>query len=189
LLFQSVTMSIALRSRRRPVVFSAARALWLACLGLAAFGCAGPGWPDEPGVPVTVSRARNLDAEEAFVDDLTTLRLGEAVPEPIVTPALQHAIRTIAERLQTGSLSAEQARQISAAWGRAVYHRDVDAWALDCSAGRKMWVPPALIDRPTVVISYASAQFRPRSAAADQCATLVVSARGSDAVHMNLSQL
>lgn len=169
-------------------LFPRPSALWAACLGLAAFGCAEPGWPDEPGVPVTVSRARNLDAEEAFVDGLTARRLGETVPEPIVTPALQHANRTIAERLQAGSLSAGQARQVIEAFGRAVYHRDVDAWVLDCSAGRKMWVPSALTSKPTVVISYASAQFRRRSAGADQCATLVVSARGADAVRVSLSE-
>jgi hypothetical protein len=157
----------------------------LGLVALVAFGCGGARWPDEPGIPVAVGRARNLNSDEAFIEALTTRRLGEALPRPIVTPALQRAIRPIAEQLQDGSVSAERALRASQAWGRSAYHRDVDAWVLDCAAGKEMWLPSALIAQPILVISYASAQFRPRSARSEQCATIVVSARGSEVVQMS----
>jgi hypothetical protein len=149
-----------------------------------ALGCAGAGWPDEPGVAVDVVHVQNVRAAQAFVETLTSRRLGEAVPEPIVIASRQEGLRPIAQKLQSGVLSAAQAREAAERWGRHVYRRDVEAWILDCSAGRQMWLPGALVHRPAAVISYAAAYFRPRSMVSEQCGLVVVSGNGAEVVTM-----
>jgi hypothetical protein len=158
-----------------------------AALGLVAalaLGCAGAGWPDEPGVAVALGHVQNVRAVETFVETLTARRFGEAVPEPIVAPSRQLGLRPIAQKLQAGVLSAAQARHAAERWGRSAYHGDVEAWILDCSTGRDMWLPGPLVHRPTAVISYAAAHFRPRSVPSEQCGIIVVSANVADVVKM-----
>jgi hypothetical protein len=147
-------------------------------------GCAGAGWPDEPGLPVPVSHVQNGRAAAVFHDALVARRAGKTVPEPLVTDSLQRWLRPIAERLQSGDASVGATLKMCRRWGRSAYHHDVDAWVLDCAQGRDMWLPPELTTRPTAVISYAAATFRPRSLPNDQCAIVVVSANGSETVSM-----
>ena len=45
-----------------------------------------------------------------------------------------------------------------------------------------MKLPRALVERPSAVLSYATAHFHPRSLASDQCAVLVVALEGGDEV-------
>ena len=45
-----------------------------------------------------------------------------------------------------------------------------------------MKLPSALVERPSAVVSFAAAHFRPRSLASDQCAVLVVALEGSEQV-------
>jgi hypothetical protein len=45
-----------------------------------------------------------------------------------------------------------------------------------------MKLPGALVGRPTLVVSFGAAHFRPRSLANDQCAVLVVALEGDDQV-------
>ncbi|HVZ86317.1 MAG TPA: hypothetical protein VHG72_05070 [Polyangia bacterium] len=150
-------------------------------LALSAFSCASTPWPEEPGVPVAVGLAANVDAGESFLSALTAARAAINLPAPIVTPRYQSDIRNFAEDLQAGKTSAEGARRAILAWAQAAYQRKVLAWALDCAAGRNMPLPSGLTELPTAVISYAAAHFRPRSMAADQCAVLVVALTGTEA--------
>ena len=69
-------------------------------------GCAGHPWPDEPGVPVALSRAANGQADDAFLTRLTADRRAANLPAPLVTPRHQTDIRAFAEDLQAGKLTA-----------------------------------------------------------------------------------
>jgi hypothetical protein len=148
-----------------------------ACLALS-LSCASTPWPDEPGVPVALSRAANVDATDSFLTALTTARQAHDLPAPIVTPRYQSEITIFAEDLQSGKTSVEGARRAIEAWGGATYHHAVDSWLVDCATGAPK-IPPALGERPTAVVSYAAAHFRPRSLGADQCVVLVVAATGA----------
>lgn len=153
----------------------ASRVLWSAagaCLALS-LGCASTPWPDEPGVPVALGRAANVDADDTFLTALTTARQAHGLPAPVVTPSYQSEIRNFAEDLQSGKTSAAGARRAIEAWGGVTYHHAVDSWLVDCASGAPQ-IPPALGELPTAVVSYATAHFRPRSLAADQCVVLVV---------------
>jgi hypothetical protein len=142
-------------------------------------GCASVPWPDEPGVPVTVSRAANLQSEDQFIARLTAARQAMNLPPPITVAQNQEGIRVFAEDLQSAKLSAPAAQRALEKWGQASYHRTVDAWIIDCAAGDAMKLPGALVDRPAAVVSFAAAHFRPRSSASDQCAVLVVATEGA----------
>jgi hypothetical protein len=147
-------------------------------------GCAGPGWPDERGVPVAASSAETNHAEDLFLETLTSRRAGTTLPMPAVAPQLQPKIRQIAEFMRQGILSAVGAEREALRWGAAAYHGDVEAWVLDCNKGAEMALPRTLLDRPTAVITYAAAHFHPRSLASVQCAIILVAAKGGEHVSM-----
>lgn len=144
---------------------------------LALAACATSRWPDEPGKPVTVSQTANVDVADQFFSALTEARHARGLPEPIVTPRTQSEIRNFADDLQAGRTSAPGAQRAIEAWGRVAYHGPVESWLLDCTGGRKVEIPPKLIEQPSAVVAYAAAQFRPASAPVDQCAVLVVARR------------
>lgn len=139
-------------------------------------------WPDEPGVPVAVSQAANVDTGDTFLAMLTEKRRAAGRSDPLVTPRYQADIRSLAADLQIGKASAASVRRAIESWGRAAYQRDVEPWVIDCAAGAEMQIPAQLVELPSAVISYAAARFRPRSLARDQCAVLVVSLTGSETV-------
>jgi hypothetical protein len=151
------------------------------CLALA---CAALPWPDEPGVPVEVSQASNVDAGDVFLAALTDRRRTAGRPAPLVASRYQADIRTFALDLQSGRISATVARRAIESWGQAAYGRTVESWAIDCAAGDRMPIPPQLIELPSAVISYAAAHFRPRSLAQgpNQCAILTVALTGDEPV-------
>ena len=149
-----------------------------ACLALS-LGCASTPWPDEPGVPVALGRAANVEAADSFLSALTTARQSRGLPEPMVTPRYQSEMSTLAEDLQSGKTSAAGARRAIEAWGGATYHHPVESWLLDCASGPPR-IPSALGEHPAAVVSYAAAHFRPRSLAADQCVVLVVVPTGGE---------
>lgn len=157
---------------------------WLGLAALIVGGCESVRWTEVPGSPVAFNHVANLDADEQFIQSLAASRRAQTIPEPIVTPSLQRQLRAIADMLQRGEISLAQARRASERWGSQAYHRDVDAWVLDCARGRDITLPSALVNRPVAVISYASAHHRPPTDASVRCATLVVTANGSDAVQM-----
>jgi len=143
-----------------------------ACLALS-LGCASTPWPDEPGVPVALGQAANVEADDSFLTALTTARQAHGLPAPVVTPSYQSEIRNFAEDLQSGKTSAAGARRAIEAWGGVTYHHAVESWMVDCASGAPQ-IPSALGELPAAVVSYAAAHFRPRSLAADQCVVLVV---------------
>src|SRR3954469_8331762 len=72
-------------------------------------GCARSPWPDEPGVPVALSRAANVQAGDTFVAKLTAERRAASLPPPVLTPDHQDGIRAFAEDLQAGKLTPAEA--------------------------------------------------------------------------------
>lgn len=148
-----------------------------ACLALS-LGCASSPWPDEPGVPVALGRAANVEANDSFLTALTTSRQARGLPAPLVTPSYQSEINTFAEDLQSGKTSVAGARRAIEAWGGLTYHHTVETWLVDCAKGA-LQIPSVLGELPTAVVSYAAAHFRPRSLAADQCVVLVVVPTGA----------
>src|SRR4051795_7609252 len=84
-----------------------------------AAGCAGSPWPDEPGIPVALSRAANVQAGDTFIAKLTAERHASNLPPPVLTPSNQDGIRAFAEDLQAGKLSAAEAQRAIDRWGRA----------------------------------------------------------------------
>jgi hypothetical protein len=161
-------------------------ALAAVCLTLALSpSCATTPWPDEPGVPVALGRAANVEAGDSFLAALTAMRQAGNLPAPLVTPSYQSEIRTFAEDLQAGKTSAAGARRAIESWGKAAYHRAVESWLVDCSNAAPK-VPSKLGELPAAVVSYAAAHFRPRSLANDQCVVLVVATTGGgEAVHFD----
>jgi hypothetical protein len=150
------------------------------CLALT-LSCASTPWPDEPGLPVAVGLAANVDAGDSFLTALTTARAARSLPAPLVTPHSQSEIRNFAEDLQSGRTSVAGARRAIEGWGRAAYRRQVASWVIECGAvGQPPQIPSSLAELPVAVVSYAAAHFRPRSLAADQCAVLVVALEGGD---------
>jgi hypothetical protein len=150
-------------------------------VGLAfALSCASTPWPDEPGLPVAVGLAANVDAGDSFLTALTAARAARGRPAPLVTPRYQSEIRNFAEDLQAGKTSAAGARRAIESWGRVAYRRPVANWVIDCGSGQPPQIPSALAELPVAVISYAAAHFRPRSSASEQCAVLVVALKGGD---------
>jgi hypothetical protein len=151
----------------------------LGCLtvALALAACATSRWPDEPGKPVTVGQAANVDVGDQFLSALTAARQARGLPEPVLTPRNQSEIRIFAEDLQAGRTSAPGAQRAIESWGQKAYQGRVESWLLDCTGGRALEIPPKLIEEPVAVVSYATAQFRPASAAVDQCVVLVVGPR------------
>jgi hypothetical protein len=144
--------------------------------------CAGMPWPDEPGVAVVLSRADNAQTGERFLAAITARRQEAHRPAPLVTQDLQADMAKVADDLQEGRLSATAARREARSWGRQAYRREVEAWVVDCAAGDDMAFPPELVARSVLVMSYAAARFRPRSAAADQCGVIVVAPVGAEPV-------
>ncbi|HSS38177.1 MAG TPA: hypothetical protein VLT58_05360 [Polyangia bacterium] len=144
---------------------------------MALAACATSRWPDEPGKPVTVSQAANVEAADQFLTALTAARSARGLPEPVVTPRNQSDVRHFAEDLQAGRASAPAAQRAIEAWGRAKYEGPVESWLIDCTGGRALELPEKLVSEPSAVMAFAAAQFRPASAAADQCAVLVVARR------------
>jgi hypothetical protein len=144
---------------------------------MALAACATSRWPDEPGKPVTVSQAANVEVADQFMTALTAARRARGLPEPVVTPRNQGDIRNFADDLQAGRTSAPGAQRAIEAWGEKAYQGRVESWLLDCTGGRTLELPPKLIEEPSAVVSYAAAQFRPASSSADQCAVLVVAHR------------
>ena len=147
------------------------------CLALT-LSCASTPWPDEPGVPVAIGRAANVDAGDTFLSALTAAREARSLPAPLVTPRYQSEMTTFADDLQAGETSAAGARRAIEKWGGATYHHAVESWLVDCRKGAPQ-VPGALAELPSAVVSYAAAHFRPRSLAADQCVVLVVAPTGA----------
>ncbi|HVZ72697.1 MAG TPA: hypothetical protein VHJ20_10020 [Polyangia bacterium] len=94
-------------------------------------------------------------------------------------PSLQRALSPVGQKLQAGVATVADAQQASERWGRAAFRSEVEVWVLDCAAGREMDLPSALVNRPTAVLAYAAAHFRPRSLSSDQCAIVVVAASSS----------
>jgi hypothetical protein len=137
-------------------------------------------WPDEPGLPVAVGLAANVDAGDSFLTALTAARATRSLPAPLVTPRYQSEIRNFAEDLQAGKTSAAGARRAIESWGRVAYRRQVTSWVVDCGAGQPPQIPSALAELPTAVVSYSAAHFRPRSLASEQCAVLVVALNSGD---------
>ncbi len=146
------------------------------CLALT-LSCASTHWPDEPGVPVELGRAANVEAGDSFLAALTAARQARGLPAPLVTPRYQSEIRTFADDLQAGKTSAAGARRAIEGWGGVAYQHGVESWLVDCGKGAPQ-IPSALGELPSAVISYAAAHFRPRSLAADQCVVLVVAPTG-----------
>jgi hypothetical protein len=159
----------------------------VACLCLT-LACVTLPWPDEPGIPVALGEAANVDAGDTFLAILTERRRAAGLPAPLVTPRYQPDIRSFAGDLQSGKVSAAVARRAIESWGRAAYRRTVETWVIDCSLRDQMPIPPELIGLPSAVISYAAAHFRPRSLAKDQCAILVVALTGSEQVLVSPTQ-
>lgn len=153
-------------------------ASWIGLAVVTVSACASVGWEEQRGTPVPMSYADNVRANEHFLESLTARRHERTTPEPIVTPLLQRQLRTIAELLQSGQLSVAGAQRETAKWGRDAYHREVEAWVLDCGHGLNMPLPSELVSPPTAVISYASAYHRPPNETSPQCAMLVVIANG-----------
>jgi hypothetical protein len=147
-------------------------------LVLASSGCAATPWPDEPGVPVALSQAQNVQAADTFLAALTARRRAGNLAAPVVTPRHQSDIRVFAEDLQAGKMSAPTALLTIERWGKVAYQRQVKGWVLDCGAGADMKIPDDLVEMPSAVISYAAAHFRPSSKPNDQCAILVVAVTG-----------
>src|SRR4051812_2181015 len=139
-----------------------------------AAGCAGSPWPDEPGVPVALSRAANVQAGDTFVAKLTAERRAASLPPPVLTPDHQDGIRAFAEDLQAGKLTPAEARGAIDRGGRTAYQRPGATRLVDCGPGENMKGPHRLVERPSAVLAYAAAHFRPRSLASEQCAVLVV---------------
>ncbi len=140
--------------------------------------CASTPWPDEPGLPVAVGMAANVDADDAFLAALTAARAARGLPAPLVTPHYQSEIRNFADDLQAGKTSAAGAQRAIETWGRLAYQRPVATWLVDCGTGLQPRIPAALAALPVAVVSYAAAHFRPRSLATDQCAILVAALTG-----------
>jgi hypothetical protein len=138
-------------------------------------------WPDEPGVPVEMSRSANVQTEDTFLARLTVDRGAAGRTAPVVTPRYQSEIRAFAQDLQAGKISAAEARRSIERWGRAAFERDVGAWVVSCTGG-SMTVPTELTNMPSAVVSVAAAHFRPRSMTAEQCALLIVAVRGGESV-------
>ncbi len=153
--------------------------LGLATVGfaLALAACATSRWPDEPGKPVTAGQAPNVEVADQFLTALTAARTARGLPEPIVTPRNQTEVRRFAADLQEGRVSAPGAQRAIEAWGRTAYEGPVESWLVDCTGGRMLELPEKLVSKPSAVMAYAAAQFRPASAATDQCAVLVVARR------------
>jgi hypothetical protein len=149
------------------------------CLALA-LSCASNPWPDEPGVPVALGLAANVDAGDSFLTELTAARAARSLPAPLATPRYQSEIRNFADDLQAGKTSAAGARRAVESWGRVAYRRPVASWLVDCGAGQPPQIPSALAAMPSAVVAYAAAHFRPRSLAREQCAILVVALTGGD---------
>jgi hypothetical protein len=148
-----------------------------------ALSCASTPWPDEPGVPVELGRAANVEAGDSFLSALTAAREARGLAPPLVTPRYQSEIRTFADDLQAGKTSAAGARRAIEGWGRVAYQHSVESWLVDCTKGTPQ-VPPALGELSSAVMTYAGAHFRPRSMAADQCVVLIVAPTGAgEAVH------
>jgi hypothetical protein len=144
--------------------------------------CASVPWPDEPGVPVAMSRAANVQAEDAFLARLTSERQAEGRPAPVVTPRYQSEIRPFAEDLQAGKVSAAEARRAIGGWGRTAFQRDVKTWVVSCTGGAVATPPSDLRAMPSAVVALAAAHFRPRSMTAEQCAILIVAVTGAESV-------
>jgi hypothetical protein len=149
------------------------------CLALA-LSCASTPWPDEPGLPVAVGLAANVEMGDASLTALSAARAARSLPAPLVTPSYQSEIRNFAEDLQAGKTSVAGAQRAIEAWGRVAYRRPVASWLIDCGTGQPPQIPSALAELPTAVVSYAAAHFRPRSLAAVQCAVLVVAPKSGD---------
>lgn len=148
--------------------------------------CASSPWPDEPGLPVELGRAANVEAGDAFLAALTATRSTHGLAAPLVAPRYQSDIRSFAEDLQSGKTSAAGAQRAIEAWGNVAFHRRVDSWVVDCGRGQAPRFPKPLVERPAVAISYAVAHFHPRSLGQDQCAVLVVAPTDSgDAVQFD----
>ena len=137
-----------------------------------ASGCAHQPWPDEPGVPVELVRSDNLAAEDLFLGMLTSRRREANLTPPIIAAPYQDQLRGLAADLQAGKASIPAAEEALVRWARATHRRAVKPFALDCSQGANMQMPPALVDEPALVISYAAAHFRPRSLPTPQCVVL-----------------
>ena len=153
------------------------------CLGVClTIACSHRSWPDEPGIPVELVRAENVDAADTFLSTLTSRRRAEQRTPPIVAPGYETEMRGFAEDLQAGKTSAGGTEGAVAAWARSVYHREVKSFVLDCSAGSAMPLPAFLVEAPTLVIACAAAHFRPRSLPHRQCAVIAVVPVGSERV-------
>jgi hypothetical protein len=145
-------------------------------------GCGHHPWPDEPGIPVDLVRADNVEAGDTFLASLTNRRRSASLAEPIIAPRYQGEIRTFAEDLQSGKTSVAEAERAIGAWARTTYGREVKTFALECASGSAMRLPDALVEMPFVVISFAAAHFRPRSVPGTQCAVLAAALVGSEPV-------
>jgi hypothetical protein len=147
-----------------------------------ATACAHAGWRDELGRPVELNRVENIDAADDFFEALTARRRDVGGAEPSVAPQYQSEMRQMAEDLQAGKSSLSGALVAVGKWARAAYGREVETYALDCSPGAVMSLPPDLIKPPFVAIAFAAAYFRPPSLSSKRCVILTVAVTGSEVV-------
>jgi hypothetical protein len=151
------------------------RVLLAGALALAsAAGCATTQWADEPGKPVPVGLAENVEIGDQFMNALTSARGAQGLPPPVIAPRYQSELRPYAEDLQAGKTSAPGALKAIKAWGRRAYHGEVETWVVDCGPGRPMEMPSRLLKLPEAIVAYAGARFQPQSSPSAQCAVLVV---------------
>jgi hypothetical protein len=136
--------------------------------------CATSRWPDEPGKPVPVAMAENVEAADQFFDALTAARQQRGLAPAVTVPRYQSEIRNFADDLQQGKTSAPGAQRAIRTWGQLSFQAPVDTWLVDCGPGHPPELPDPLLSAPTVVLAYGAAHFHPTSAPADQCVVLVV---------------
>jgi hypothetical protein len=137
-------------------------------------GCAGVEWPDQPGTPVPLSRADNVEASDTFLKVVTERRQADGLSQPIVIVKLQSQMAEAILAVQDGRLSPQDAIRNTDMWGATILGGDVDTWLIDCSSGSKMKVPRALLKTETLSLTFSAGYVRLPGATENMCAVLVM---------------